>query len=367
MGLAYPRIHALKAIAMCTPVLALLALAFVPPASAVPTAVSLPSKSVSGNTRATVRVSDKSRRALWTTFYIDGRKIGATDRKPPFSVLINSGTLTPGGHVLSARTKFAARRADSSKSRRSRARARYATSRFGFEVAAAAAAAAAQGTTVPSVVEPEPPSGSWALDFADEFSGTSLDPNKWCSSWFHGSEMNDVATSAGNVKVADGNLSLTLAAPGNGALVNTNPTDCETPGYQFGTGYYAEARIRFPGNGAHIYNWPAWWTDGQRWPLDGEIDIAEGLDGTLSTNYHSPDNDLHSETIAGAWANEFHTFAVDRQPGVNTIYFDGKLVANYPSFDAGALHYLILNVGGNEVFGAASRVNVDWVRVWKRR
>ncbi|MGK2878254.1 MAG: glycoside hydrolase family 16 protein [Solirubrobacterales bacterium] len=361
------------------PVLALLTLGYAPPAKAVPTAVSLPSKSVSGNTRATVRVSDKSRSAIWTTFYVDGRKIGAADRKPPFSLLITAGSLTPGRHILSARTKFAVRRADSSKPRRSRARARYATSRFNFEVATSRAAngtksGAAQGTTGPDPVESGPPPndsgpppGDWALDFADEFSGTSLDPKKWCSSWFRGSKMNGVATSADNVKVADGNLALTLSAPGTGALVNTNPTDCETPGYQFGTGYYAEARIRFPGNGAQIYNWPTWWTDGQRWPLDGEIDIAEVLEGKLSTNYHSSSYDHHSGPIAGTWANEFHTFAVDRQPGVNSIYFDGKLVANYPSFDAAALHYLILNVGGDEVFGAASRVNVDWVRVWKRQ
>lgn len=201
--------------------------------------------------------------------------------------------------------------------------------------------------------------------FDDEFSSSSLDASKWASSWFNGGSMNDVTTSANNVSVTGGNLVLTLSSSSSGALVSTNPSGGASKGFAMGYGY-AEARIYFPGSGSKIYNWPAFWTDGQSWPANGEIDIAEGL-GTLTSNYHSTKGADNSGTIAGTWSAGFHTYGVDRQSGKNSVYWDGKLVRSYATYDNGSPEYLIVNVGsGNTAaLGTASQVKVDYVRVWQ--
>ena len=212
------------------------------------------------------------------------------------------------------------------------------------------------------------PSGiTWqAPDFEDNFDGTSLNTNKWASSWFNGGSMNNVTTSPANVAVSGGNLILTLASVSSGALVNTNPDDAAGTPYEFTTGY-AEARINFPGNGTDVYNWPAWWVTGQNHPETGENDIAEGL-GTMTVNYHSTSGAHNQGTVPGVWTNAFHTYALHRKVGSCDVYYDGNLVKSYSTEDGEAPHYLIFNVGQSgsrtKVYGTGSRVLVDYVRVW---
>ncbi|MGH2906436.1 MAG: fibronectin type III domain-containing protein [Solirubrobacterales bacterium] len=222
------------------------------------------------------------------------------------------------------------------------------------------------GAACPAGGGPTPPSvpGTWTLNFSDEFNGSGLDATKWCSSWFNGGSMNNVTTSPSNVSVTGGNLVLNQSSSSVGSLVNSNPSDCGSKGYAFTTGYYAEASVYFPGSGTSMNNWPAWWTNGQSWPANGEIDIAEGL-GSMSSNYHSPSG-ANNYMVSGVWTNAYHTYAVLREAGKNTIYFDGKLIRSYNTDDGGAPEYLIFNQGGSGSTGAASQVKVDWVRVWKK-
>ena len=67
---------------------------------------------------------------------------------------------------------------------------------------------------------------------------------------------------------------------------------------------------------------------------------------------------------SGGW----HTFGVDWAPGKATFSYDGKKVGTQRSGVTGKPHYLILNLG---VYGSAVKapqtMQVDYVRVWKRR
>ncbi|HLI15346.1 MAG TPA: alkaline phosphatase family protein [Acidimicrobiales bacterium] len=230
---------------------------------------------------------------------------------------------------------------------------------------AAAGAASASSSETPM---PDGPGGTWRLVFDDEFNGSSLDTSKWAPDWFgNGGSMNNVGTYSSNVSVANGVLSLKLASPSSGALVSTNPNGGASPGFQFTYGY-AEARIWFPGSGSTIDNWPAFWTDGQNWPADGEIDIAEGL-GTLTSNYHNSSGAFNSNTIPGTWSAGWHTYGVDWEPGSITVYWDGKVVRTLTSATTSITsspQYLVLNMGagqGPTVTGAS--MLVDYVRVWQ--
>lgn len=225
----------------------------------------------------------------------------------------------------------------------------------------------ASGVAAPCTGNATTGASGWGMPlFSDDFGGTSLNRTLWSDSWFNGGEMNDVSTNPANVSVANGNLLLTLKSRSEGALANTNPSDGGKQGFQMRYGYM-EARVFFPGEGATIYNWPAWWTDGQNWPTNGEIDIAEGLD-YLSSNYHSSSGANNSNEVPGTWSNAFHIYGVNRQAGKNDVYWDGKLIRSYTTNDAGSPHYFILNVGAGSrtVLGAGSQVKVDYVRAWSR-
>src|SRR5579871_712054 len=123
-------------------------------------------------------------------------------------------------------------------------------------------------------------SGPWRLIFDDEFSGDTLDTTKWTPFWFaDGATSNGTAMDAANVSVAGGTLRLDLT-PTSGGLVSSNGKFSFTFGY-------VEARIDLPGSAGSLSNWPAFWTDGQNWPQDGEIDVMEGLGGAACWHFHS--------------------------------------------------------------------------------
>jgi hypothetical protein len=222
------------------------------------------------------------------------------------------------------------------------------------------------GTPGPAV--PNGPGGTWTLKFDDEFDGTSLDTTKWTNTWFNGGTMNNVATVASNVSVGGGVASLQLSDATHGALIHTT----EAAGrYSLPVGGVVEARVLFPGSTTQdIYNWPAFWTGGtDAWPAGGEHDIAEGLGGDLTINYHGATNTQNYGTPAGApWGSAYHTFTLYRKAGSADVYWDGVLKKSYPTGDSGESEDIILNAGASGsrsvVTGSAGAIKVDYVRAW---
>jgi hypothetical protein len=217
-------------------------------------------------------------------------------------------------------------------------------------------------------VQPRGPGGSWSFIWHDGFNGTSLDTTKWSKFWFvEGGSQNNVATHASNVTEGGGHVTLTLASSTSGASITTNPHGGATTGVQILPGEFAEARLWFSGDSSgNLYNWPAWWTDGQSWPTNGENDIAEVLGGDMTVNYHSGSGSHNQGDVPGAWANSYHTYGLYRHANSCDVYYDGVLVKSYPTDDGGAPQYLILNIGEGSTLktGSGGALRADYVRVW---
>ena len=199
--------------------------------------------------------------------------------------------------------------------------------------------------------------GSWRLVFRAEFNGRHLSQRIWNThnGW---TNQNGVTSYTSNLAVRHGDLIMTLASPTSGAELGTNH-------FALRVGEYAEARIRFAGQGQTIYNWPAWWVSGPSWPNGGESDIAEGL-GQLTINYHSPAGTYNTGTVPGTWADHFHTFGVLHGRLYDRVYWDGKLVRTYPTHDDGAPQMLLLTMGAANTLrtGPTGAMVVDYVRAW---
>jgi beta-glucanase (GH16 family) len=236
------------------------------------------------------------------------------------------------------------------------------------------------GATASRAPQPIGVSGSWRLILDDEFNGSSLAGSRFETGWRSGSASNVGITQGVNprevdcddprqVTVAHGELDLTLIAKKETCGGRTHPyasgivTTDHTFSYTYG---FAEARMWLPGGTNTIADWPAFWTDGQHWPRDGEQDILEGIDGVACWHFHdasgAPGSCAYGKTFTGGW----HTFGADWEPGSVTYYYDGELVGRITSGITGAPMYLILGLAPGDPVVAPATARVDYVRVWQR-
>jgi beta-glucanase (GH16 family) len=213
-------------------------------------------------------------------------------------------------------------------------------------------------------LQPIGQAGGWTMLFDDEFNGTALDASKWAPYWFsEGSIANNTKMLSTNVSESDGNLNLTVKDT-TGGIVSTNPQGGGH--FQFTYGY-AEARIYLPTLNNKIANWPAWWTDGQNWPSDGEMDIMEGLGGSACYHFHSTAGGPGG-CSTGNYSG-WHTYGADWEPGSVTYYYDGEKVGSLTTDITSSPMYLILENSTGQYSGPIVKpatMQIDYVRVWKR-
>jgi len=243
--------------------------------------------------------------------------------------------------------------------------------------------------------------GSWTLRFDDEFNGDSLDLSKWKPNWFGSTDtsvtrpINDLEVSCydpAQVSVSGGTLKLVAASTTNPACLTKSGARADyASGLVMSDGHYnftygfIEARIWLPpGPGLTPQNWAAFWTDGNDWPVDGEIDVMETLGGGSSTVWHYHyDSDTGSGVTSaqiGATASTlvadggWHVFAADWEPELITFYYDGVAVGSVASsgLSGGARvtsspQYVILNLGLNGAYAVhvPATMEVDYVRHWQ--
>jgi beta-glucanase (GH16 family) len=267
-------------------------------------------------------------------------------------------------------------------------------------------------TAPPSSVKPvtETPTGgstAWTLAWSDEFegrAGTAPDSTKWVHDVGGGGwgnqELEYYTPGAANAALdGDGHLAITAKAESPsgascwyGACRYTSAR-LKTKGKFEQTLGRFEARVRIPaGQGM----WPAFWMlgndiDGAGWPKCGEIDVMENIGrepeavhGTIHGPGYSGAGGIGGPfTLAsGRFADDFHVYAVEWEPGVIRWLVDGK---EYRSVTPGALppntqwvydhpFFLLLNlaVGGawpgspDASTAFPQQMLVDYVRVYRR-
>lgn len=209
--------------------------------------------------------------------------------------------------------------------------------------------------------------GAWSTVFDDEFNGTALNASVWQPGWFgsgvtgpvNGSEPHPYTST--NVTESGGTLNLALTAS-NGALVSSNPDALGAgKGYQFTGPAVLEARVFIPGTGSSVSDWPAFWSDGQNWPADGEIDVMEGLGGGTAFHVHTnAGGPGQTVNVGPGW----HTFAADWSGTKVTFYYDGSLVGSEPYATGNAPQYIVFDNSSGPDGTTPSVMQVDYVKVY---
>ncbi len=236
------------------------------------------------------------------------------------------------------------------------------------------------------------------LVWSDEFSGTSLNTDKWTPQTGTGCPAicgwgnNELQYyRANNAEVADGKLKIIAKRENFG---NNQYTSARIRSIKKGDWTYGrfEASIKLP-KGRGI--WPAFWmlpTDEEYggWPQSGEIDIMEYLGhetnvayGTIHYGDAWPNNKHTGEQyrlLSGGFHEDFHEFAIEWDENVIKWFIDDVLFSTKTTADIrperwpfDKRFHFILNVavGGNwpgnpnasTVF--PQTMEVDYVRVYK--
>lgn len=177
------------------------------------------------------------------------------------------------------------------------------------------------------------------LKWSDEFNGTELNRTDWNvethePGWVN-SEWQAYVDSTENIKVQDGKLLIQPVKTKNedGTYSYTSGRVNTQGKHDFKYGYF-ECRAKVPTGKGYL---PAFWmmpTDENlygQWPKCGEIDIMEVMGQETNKAYgtihygepHDQSQGTYSVAAANNFADHYHTYAVDWEPGKITWYVDG--------------------------------------------
>ena len=235
----------------------------------------------------------------------------------------------------------------------------------------------------------------WTLVWHDEFDGTTVDATKWVPDTGGGgwgnAELEYYTTPPTNARIENGNLVIEARRDSVGGYAYTS-SRLKTQGTAAWTYGRVEASIQIPrGQGL----WPAFWMLGGNitsvgWPACGEIDIMENIGkeparvhGTVHGPGYSGANGVgapYNLPSTGAFADDFHVFAVEWEPQALRWYVDDHL---YQTLTPASLpgnwvfdhpFFIILNaaVGGGWPGNPDSTttfpqvMRVDYVRVYSQ-
>jgi beta-glucanase (GH16 family) len=243
----------------------------------------------------------------------------------------------------------------------------------------------------------------WKLTWSDEFDGpdgSAVDPAKWKhdvggTGWGN-NELEYYTDGMQNAVVQGGNLVITATPQGASQYKCSYGTCKYTSARLLTKGLFSqqygrfEARAQMPtGKGL----WPAIWALGDNidtasWPACGEIDFMETIGTDIQTNHgslHMPSNYGPSGTYklpnGASYADAFHVFAFEWEPGTIRFYVDGTLyetrTSKVPSGDTWEFEhpfFLLINVAvGGQWPGSPDgtttfpqTLKVDYVRVYQK-
>jgi len=244
----------------------------------------------------------------------------------------------------------------------------------------------------------------WTLTWSDEFNGpdgSAVDATKWKhdvggTGWGN-NELEYYTDGTQNAVVQGGDLVITATNQGASQYSCSYGTCKYTSARLLTEGLFSqqygrfEARAQMPkGKGL----WPAIWALGSNistvnWPACGEIDFLETIGTDISTNHgslHMPAGYGPSGTYklpnGASFADAFHTFAIEWEPGTIRFYVDDQLyeTQNQSSVPAGDTwefeqpFFLLINVAvGGQWPGSPDTttvfpqtLKVDYVRIYQK-
>jgi beta-glucanase (GH16 family) len=233
--------------------------------------------------------------------------------------------------------------------------------------------------------QPGPPGdpSTWHSIFDDEFNGTSLNTADWSTGWYGNGITGPISTTdelecydPSHVVEGSGEIDLNLTATpetcptGSGPINEQYDSGMITTNGKFDYTYgYMEARVWMPGTSA-VTDWPAVWAQGQagNWPVNGELDVVEGLGGSACWHFHDPSGGPGG-CASGNFAAGWHTFGADWEPGSVTWYYDGIDVGSVTSGVTSSPMYVLMNLAVDHTYGGAiqapATMRIDYLRIWQ--
>jgi beta-glucanase (GH16 family) len=248
----------------------------------------------------------------------------------------------------------------------------------------------------PQAPTPPPASGSWALEFSDEFEAPGApDPAKWAYElgYIRNNEKQYYTSRPENVRVEGGNLIIEGRKEPFQGFGYTSASINTLGRFEFQYGRI-EVRAKLPSG---IGMWPAIWTLGVNrktvgWPACGEIDIMEnvGFDplkihGSVHTaayNHTIGTQKTATVDIANP-ADDFHVYALEWYPDRIEVAVDGQKYFTFRNEGTGtrvwpfdAPQYLLINLAIGGSWGGQKGIDdaklpqkylVDYVRIYQQK